>query len=194
MILASRNPAKLREFGEILGEDEVEPLPEGIELPPEVGETFAANALIKARAASVATGQAAFADDSGLVVDELGGMPGVRSARYAGDGATDGQNLEKLIDAVSQSGGDGRARYVCVIALVEPDGSESIFEATCEGKVIADARGGGGFGYDPAFIPDETGPEDHRTMAELEPGEKHAISHRGKAARALAGALGGSGS
>lgn len=189
MILASRNPAKVREFGEIFGSVEIVPLPEGVELPPESGDSFVENALIKARAACAATGGVSFADDSGLVVDELGGDPGVRSARYAGEEATDRENLEKLLAAIADSRGDGRARYVCVIALVEPDGGESIFEATCEGRVTTDVRGDGGFGYDPAFIPDETGPADLRTMAELAPGEKHAISHRGKAARAMAEAL-----
>lgn len=189
MILASRNPAKLREFAQILGPDRVEPLPEGIDLPPEVGETFVENALIKARAACAATGATSFADDSGLVVDELGGEPGVRSARYAGEGATDAENLEKLLGAVAESGGDGRARYVCAIALVDPDGRESVFEATCEGRITTDVRGEGGFGYDPAFLPEDTGPEDGRTMAELDPAEKHAISHRGKAATALVESL-----
>lgn len=189
MILASRNPAKVREFGEIFGSVEIVPLPEGVELPPESGDSFVENALIKARAACAATGKVSFADDSGLVVDELGGDPGVRSARYAGEEATDQENLEKLLAAITDSAGDGRARYVCAIALVEPDGGESVFEATCEGHVTTDTRGDGGFGYDPAFVPDETGPADLRTMAELEPGEKHAISHRGKAARAMAEAL-----
>lgn len=189
MILASRNPAKVREFSEIFGSVEIVPLPEGVELPPESGDSFVENALIKARAACAATGEVSFADDSGLVVDELGGDPGVRSARYAGEEATDEENLEKLLTAIADSRGDGRARYVCAIALVEPDGGESVFEATCEGHLTTDVRGDGGFGYDPAFIPDETGPTDLRTMAELAPDEKHAISHRGRAARAMAEAL-----
>ena len=161
----------------------------GDRAPPEVGETFAENALHKARAARAATGRAAIADDSGIEAYGLGGRPGVRSARYAGEGASDEENLSKLLDEVARAD-DRRVAYVCAIALVAEDGEESLFEGRCEGTLATEPRGSGGFGYDPAFIPEDTGPEDARTMAELAPAEKHAISHRGRAARALAEHLG----
>jgi XTP/dITP diphosphohydrolase len=189
LVLATRNPHKLRELREALPGIEIEPLPEGVELPPEVGETFAENALGKARAAREATGQTAVADDSGIEAYGLGGRPGVRSARYAGQNATDEENLAKLLDEVGRQD-DRRMAYVCVIALVTEDGEESLFEGRCEGTLAERPRGSGGFGYDPAFIPLDTGPEDTRTMAELAPAEKHAISHRGRAARKLAAHLG----
>ncbi len=189
MILASRNAHKVRELAEILAPIELLTLPEEVEMPPETGETFAANALIKARAVREATGQEVIADDSGLVVDALDGHPGVRSARYAGEDATDGENLGKVLSDLVTAGGPSSARYVCVIAWIDPDGRELTFEGTCEGRMILETRGDGGFGYDPAFLPDDTGPEDLRTMAELSPDEKHAISHRGRAARAMAAHL-----
>jgi XTP/dITP diphosphohydrolase len=113
----------------------------------------------------------------------------VRSARYAGEGATDEENLAKLLEEVGRQD-DRRVAYVCAIALVGEDGSESLFEGRCEGTLASEPRGSGGFGYDPAFLPDDTGPDDGRTMAELTPAEKHAISHRGRAARKLAAHLG----
>ena len=189
LLLATRNPHKLRELREALPGIEIDPLPEEVELPPEVGETFAANALGKARAAHEATGRAAIADDSGIEAYALDGRPGVRSARYAGEGASDKQNLDKLLDEVGAHE-DRRVAYVCVIALVGAEGDESLFEGRCEGVLATKPRGDGGFGYDPAFVPDDTGPDDERTMAELAPAEKHAISHRGRAARALARDLG----
>ncbi|HKA66396.1 MAG TPA: RdgB/HAM1 family non-canonical purine NTP pyrophosphatase [Solirubrobacterales bacterium] len=190
LILASRNEHKLRELAEILPGVELRPLPAAIEMPPEDGDSFAANALIKARAARAATGEPAVADDSGIEAAALGGRPGVYSARYAGEGASDGQNLEKLLREVAAAGEDRRAAYVCAIALVDEDGAEHVFEARCEGRLIAEPRGEGGFGYDPAFVPDGTGPVDERTMAELSAAEKNAISHRGRAARLLAEHLG----
>lgn len=189
MILASRNEHKLRELAGILPGVGLEALPEGIQLPPEDGLTFAANALIKARAASEATGEAVIADDSGIVVDGLGGRPGVRSARYAGESATDSENLEKVLRDLADCDGPSTARYVCVIAWIDEQGKESTFEGTCEGRLIQGTRGTGGFGYDPAFVPEETGPADQRTMAELSPDEKNRISHRGRAARAMASEL-----
>jgi XTP/dITP diphosphohydrolase len=182
LVVATRNEHKLRELGEALPGLELRSLPDEVELPPEDGDTFAANALGKARAAHAATGLPAIADDSGIEASALGGRPGIHSARFAGDDATDEENLQKLLDEVGDE--DRRVAYVCVIALVA-DGSEQTFEGRCEGELIAEPRGEGGFGYDPAFVPDETGPADERTMAELTPGEKHAISHRGKAARGL---------
>jgi XTP/dITP diphosphohydrolase len=189
LLLATRNDHKLRELREALPGIELDPLPPEVELPPEDGETFAANALGKARAAHAATGRATVADDSGIEAYGLGGRPGVRSARYAGEGVSDEENLAKLLEEVGGQE-DRRVAYVCVIALVEEDGAESLFEGRCEGTLATEPRGSGGFGYDPAFIPDDTGPDDLRTMAELAPAEKHAISHRGRAARKLASHLG----
>jgi len=189
LVLASRNDHKLRELREALPGFEIDPLPDDVELPPETGETFAENALGKARAAHAATGRVAIADDSGIEALGLGGRPGVRSARYAGEGATDEENLSKLLEEVGAQD-DRRVAYVCAIALIGEDGSESVFEGRCEGTLAGEPRGTGGFGYDPAFVPDDTGPGDNRTMAELAPEEKHAISHRGRAARKLASHLG----
>ena len=185
MILATRNEHKLREFREALPGLEIDPLPESVELPPEEGDTFAANALGKARAARDQTGEAAIADDSGIEAAALGGRPGVHSARYAGEDATDEQNLRKLLDELRDVD-DKRLAYVCALALVDADGNEEVFEGRCTGILVDPPRGSGGFGYDPSFLPDDTGPDDERTMAELGPEEKHAISHRGRAARALA--------
>jgi XTP/dITP diphosphohydrolase len=189
LLLATRNDHKLRELREALPGFEIDPLPAEVELPPETGETFAENALGKARAAHGATGRVSVADDSGIAAYGLGGRPGVRSARYAGEEASDEQNLAKLLREVD-AGDDRRVAYVCAIALVDEDGSESVFEGRCEGILAREPRGSGGFGYDPAFVPDDTGPDDDRTMAELAPPEKHAISHRGRAARKLAAHLG----
>jgi XTP/dITP diphosphohydrolase len=188
LVVATRNEHKLRELGEVLAEFELEPFPRAVALPPEEGETFADNALAKARAAHAATGRAAIADDSGIEARALGGAPGVRSARYAGPDATDEQNLELLLREVAGAEDRGVA-YVCALAYVGEDGSERIVEGRCEGTLAAEPRGSGGFGYDPAFVPEDTGPDDPRTMAELSPSEKHAISHRGRAARALAEVL-----
>jgi len=189
LIVATRNDHKLRELGEILAGVELVPLPEDVELPPETGETFTENALIKARAAHEATGAPAIADDSGIAARALGGRPGVHSARFAGENATDEENLQLLIDSLRDEE-DRAVAYVCVIAYVDADGNESTYEGRCEGELILEPRGTGGFGYDPAVVPVDTGPGDNRTMAELAPEEKHAISHRGRAARELAAALG----
>jgi XTP/dITP diphosphohydrolase len=189
-VVATRNHHKLRELAEILDSLELVPLPEGVELPPEHGETFADNALAKARAAHAATGMAAIADDSGIEARALGGRPGVRSARYAGPEATDEENLALLLRELA--GADDRSvAYVCALAYVDENGAERLFEGRCEGELAPEPRGSGGFGYDPAFVPDDTGPDDRRTMAELSAAEKHAISHRGRAARELARWLGG---
>jgi XTP/dITP diphosphohydrolase len=182
-VLATRNPHKVRELGPLLAPHEIEPLPEGIELPPETGDTFADNALIKARAAAAATGRAAIADDSGIEAAALNGAPGVRSARYAGENATDEENLAKLLREVPPDGNTD-VTYVCVLAYVEPGGREELFYGRCDGTLTHDPRGSGGFGYDPAVVPKDR--DDGRTMAELSPEEKDAISHRGRAARAFA--------
>ena len=183
LVLATRNDHKLREFREALPGVEILPLPDDVELPPETGETFADNAVEKARTAHEATGLAAIADDSGIEAAALGGRPGVRSARYAGDNATDEQNLQKLLDEVDAAGGDRSVAYVCALVHVTEEGEEWLFEQRCTGQLATEPRGDGGFGYDPAFIPDDY--DDGRTMAELTPDEKHAISHRGRAAKAF---------
>ncbi|MGZ5325074.1 MAG: RdgB/HAM1 family non-canonical purine NTP pyrophosphatase [Solirubrobacterales bacterium] len=188
VIVATANPHKLRELGEALPELRLEPLPEGVEMPPEGAESFAENALAKARAARAATGKPALADDSGIEARALGGRPGVRSARYAGPEASDEQNLDKLLAEVEGSDDRGVA-YVCALAFVDAEGNEALFVGRCEGTLVAEPRGGGGFGYDPAFLPADTGADDDRTLAELSAEEKHAISHRGRAAKALAAAL-----
>lgn len=193
MIFATGNRHKLREMRELLPELELESLPDGVELPPEEGESYAEIALEKARAAHAATGRAAIGDDSGIGAAALGGRPGIHSARYGGDGATDEENLDKLLREVAAAGEDRRAHYVCALALVEADGSERVFEARCDGHLIAQPRGEGGFGYDPAFVPDATGPDDGRTMSELSQAEKNEISHRGQAARLLSEHLKASG-
>jgi XTP/dITP diphosphohydrolase len=181
LLLASRNPHKAREFGALLEGVEVLTLPDGVELPPETGDTFEANALPKARAAARATRRAAFADDSGIEAAALAGAPGVRSARFAGDGASDAENLARL---VAEAPPGSALAYVCVIALVDPaTGEERTFEGRCTGTMAPAPRGTGGFGYDPIFVPDDRA--DGRTMAELSQAEKDAISHRGRAARAL---------
>jgi XTP/dITP diphosphohydrolase len=185
-VLATRNAHKLREFQRLLNGSAVELklLPDFVELPPEDGDTFQANALTKARAAATATGSPAIADDSGLEAVALGGRPGVRSARYAGEGASDQQNLAKLL---REAPAGSALRYVCALALVDPQaGVEEMFIGECHGRLASEPRGSGGFGYDPAFIPDQ---RDGRTMAELSEADKDAISHRGEAARALLGWL-----
>ncbi|MEK6251794.1 MAG: RdgB/HAM1 family non-canonical purine NTP pyrophosphatase [Actinomycetota bacterium] len=184
VVVATRNEHKLRELAELLPELELELLPEGIELPPEEGDSFPANALVKARAAHAATGRPAIADDSGIEAAALNGDPGIRSARYAGEGASDEENLAKLLHDVNEAGGDRRVAYVCALAYVNASGDEGQFEGRCEGRLAEHSRGSGGFGYDPAFLPDQV--PDGRTMAELSPPEKNAISHRGRAARMLA--------
>jgi XTP/dITP diphosphohydrolase len=187
LVVATRNEHKLRELAELMPDVGLQPLPDEVELPPEDGESFADNALIKARAAQAATGRMAVADDSGIEAAALGGRPGVRSARYAGEGASDEENLAKLLQEVGAAGGDRGVAYVCVLAYINDAGEEGLFEGRCEGELAHEPRGSGGFGYDPAFLPDEI--DDGRTMAELSPTEKNAISHRGRAARLLAAHL-----
>jgi len=181
LILATRNDHKLREFSALLAPHDVDPLPASVMLPPEDGETFAENALGKARAAAAATGRIAIADDSGIEAAALGGAPGVRSARYAGEHASDEENLAKLL---REAPAGSPVAYVCALAYAEPDGPEELFEGTCSGTLAPEPRGSGGFGYDPAFVPDDV--PGGRTMAELDPAEKDAVSHRGRAARMLA--------
>jgi XTP/dITP diphosphohydrolase len=180
LVLATRNEHKAREFAGLLAPHEIVALPADVTLPPETGETFAANALQKARTAAAATGLPAIADDSGIEAAALGGRPGVRSARYAGEQASDQENLDKLL---REAPAGSALAYVCALAYVDAAGAEQLVEGRCSGTLAADPRGDGGFGYDPAFLPDDE--PDGRTMAELHPAEKDAISHRGRAARAL---------
>ena len=185
--IASRNAHKLREIGRICADWPVEWLTvENHEGPwpdvEETGSTYLENARLKARAVAAALGEPALADDSGIEVDALGGRPGPRSARFAGEDATDEQNLDALIQAVKGVPSGGRtARYRCVGVLAFPDGRELHAEGVCEGILVAKPKGAGGFGYDPIFVP---GGGD-RTMAELSDQEKDRISHRGRAFRTL---------
>ena len=186
MVLATRNAHKQREFARLLPDHDIEALAESVALPPETGATFAENALPKARAAAAALGRPAIADDSGIEAAALEGAPGVRSARYAGPGAGDAENLDRLRREVPAG---SPLAYVCALAFVDPERDEErVFEGRCTGTMAAAPRGSGGFGYDPVFVPDDG--DDERTMAELADEEKDAISHRGRAARALAGWLG----
>ncbi len=188
LLLATHNEHKRREFERLLDASwparwQLDPLPDDVSLPPEDGDTFAANALGKASAAAAATGRAAIADDSGIAAAALGGAPGVRSARFAGEGASDRENLDKLIAEVPP---DSALEYVCALAYVDPtDSIEVVFEGRCVGRMAGETRGEAGFGYDPVFLPDD-GP-DGLTMAELSDSEKDAISHRGRAARTMLG-------
>ena len=192
LLLASANQGKLRELRTILHGLPVELVgltEAGLGEPPEVeetGDTFLANALLKARAYAAWSGLAAVADDSGLEVDALGGAPGVRSARYAGPGAGDQANLDKLLAALAGVPPERRtARFRCAAVLVDPGGGEWHAEAAWEGRVLEASRGSGGFGYDPVFLPDGW----DRTSAEVDQATKDAASHRGKAFRALRPAI-----
>jgi XTP/dITP diphosphohydrolase len=185
--IASRNAHKLREIRRICADWPIEWLTvEDHEGPwpqvDETGATYLENAVLKAGATAAALGEVALADDSGIEVDALGARPGPRSARFAGEGATDERNLEELIRALKGVPASGRtARYRCVAVLALPDGSEMHAEGVCEGTLVTKPRGGRGFGYDPIFVP--AGWDD--TMAELPDAEKDRISHRGRALRAL---------
>jgi XTP/dITP diphosphohydrolase len=190
VLLATRNPYKVQELRRILADAGVS----GVELvsladnpdAPDVAETgltFSENAVLKATTVAAATGLPAIADDSGLSVDVLGGMPGVLSARWAGRHGDDAANLALLLDQLADVPDDRRtARFVCAAALALPDGTVTVEEGVVLGRLVREARGSNGFGYDPIFVPDgET-----RTTAELSSAEKDAISHRGRAFRALA--------
>jgi XTP/dITP diphosphohydrolase len=187
LVLATRNDHKVAEVTRLLAPFglSVVPLPPEVVLPPEDGETYADNALIKARAGARALGRAVIADDSGVEAAALGGRPGVRSARYAGEHASDADNLAKLIAEVPVG---SELRYVCALAFV--DGSteyeeheEHVEHGYCTGRMAPSPQGSGGFGYDPIFLPDE---HDGITLAELSEAGKDAISHRGRALRAFA--------
>jgi XTP/dITP diphosphohydrolase len=186
--LATRNAHKIRELERICADWPVEWLtfqdhdPADFPEVEETGETYLENAALKARAVAAACGVPALADDSGIEVDALGGRPGVRSARYAGEGASDEQNLRELIRAMRGIPAGGRsARYRCLAVLSGPDGTLLHAEGTCEGVLVTTPRGSGGFGYDPIFEPAGW----DLTMAELTAEQKDRISHRGRAFRAL---------
>jgi XTP/dITP diphosphohydrolase len=188
IVLATRNDHKVKEILRICADWPVEWMTD-LEIPSveETGSTYLENALLKAHGVAQATGEVALADDSGIEVDAIGGGPGPRSARYAGDSATDEENLRALIRAVAGVPAGGRtARYRAVATLAWPDGREVHAEGICEGLLESNPRGTGGFGYDPIFVP--LGFD--RTMAELSPQEKDRISHRGAAFRALGELLG----
>jgi XTP/dITP diphosphohydrolase len=189
VVVATGNAHKVDEIRAILTAAgvalELVPMTElGVPSPVEDGDTFAANALLKARACAQATGLPALADDSGLEVDALDGAPGVHSARYAGEPTDDAANNAKLLAALADLPADARtARFVCAAVFVTPDGAETVRRGTMPGRIVAPA-GDGGFGYDPLFLADAT--TDGRTNAQLAPAEKDAISHRGAAFRVLA--------
>ena len=185
LVLASANPDKAREIAAILDGFELLPRPSDLPDVVEDGETLEDNARLKAVALVDATGEAAVADDTGLEVDALGGAPGVFSARYAGEGATYADNVTKLIGALDGVAGR-RARFRTVAVARFPDGREVVASGEVTGTITTEPRGDQGFGYDPVFVPDEG---DGRTFAEMPPSEKHALSHRGRAFRALAAAL-----
>ena len=190
VVVATANRHKLTEIRAILAaaglEVELVAMTElDVPSPVEDGETFEANALIKARACARATGLTAIADDSGLAVDALEGAPGVYSARYAGEDADDDANNAKLLSELAEVPDERRtARFVCAAAAVGPNGGEIVLRGVMPGRVVHEPRGDNGFGYDPLFVADETG--DARTNGELTPEDKDAISHRGAAFRMLA--------
>ncbi|HEU5159121.1 MAG TPA: RdgB/HAM1 family non-canonical purine NTP pyrophosphatase [Streptosporangiaceae bacterium] len=185
IVLATRNPGKIEELRRILTDVDVVGLADYPDAP-EVAETeltFAGNALLKARAVAAHTRLAAVADDSGLCVDALNGMPGVFSARWAGRHGDDRANLELLLDQIGDVPPALRgAHFACAAAVALPDGTERVVTGRIDGRIIDTPRGTGGFGYDPIFVPDG----ESRTTAEMPPAEKDAISHRGRAFRVLA--------
>jgi len=192
LLVATNNPGKVREYEELLADLPVEitfPAREGLHMEvEESGETFEANARIKALAYAQASGLLTLADDSGLEVDALGGAPGVHSARYAGPGADDVTRYRKLLEALSGiPAGRRSARFRCVVALAQPDGTVHTAQGTCEGQIGFEPRGEHGFGYDPIFLVEGSG---GRTMAELLPDVKNRISHRAHAVAAARPTLG----
>jgi XTP/dITP diphosphohydrolase len=189
LAIATRNPGKVREFLQICADwpaSWVTFRDADWPVVAETGATYVDNARLKARAVAAELGIPAVADDSGIEVDHLGGAPGLRSARFAGEEATDAQNLRLLVDGILDApAGRRTARYRCVALCSWPDGRDVWAEATCEGTLVTEPRGTNGFGYDPIFVP----LGERRTMAELPDEEKHRISHRGKALRALGAML-----
>lgn len=184
LVAATANPGKLGEIAAILGAAvTLLPRPDAVGEVVEDGDTLVANAALKARAVSAAAGLPAVADDTGLEVDALDGRPGVHSARYAGPGATDADNVAALLGALEGVDDPRRTARFRTVAYVEGDGDPYWAEGVCEGTIAMARRGDGGFGYDPVFVPRDG---DGRTFAEMAPADKDAISHRGAAFRALA--------
>ncbi len=191
LVIATHNPGKLVEIAELVapfGVDAVSAGELGLPEPEETGDSFAANAILKATAAANAAGLPALADDSGLAVDALDGDPGIYSARWAGPGKDFGAAMQKVESALAAKGAAGRsARFVCALALAWPDGHVECFEGTVEGDLVWPPRGQRGFGYDPMFLP----AGGTLTFGEMEPAAKHAISHRASAfGRMVAACLG----
>ena len=192
LVLASANPDKVKEIVAVLSAAlpvDLVPRPEHVPEVVEDADTLVGNARLKAKALENATGTAAVADDTGLEVEALGGEPGVFSARYAGESATYADNVGKLLRelaALDDAGGARRASFRTVALVAFPDGSEVWAEGVLPGTIATEARGANGFGYDPVFVPDGG---DGRTFAEMQPEEKDAVSHRGRAFRALAAEL-----
>lgn len=182
-VLATANPDKATEIREILG-DRIRLIvrPSEVADVEETGETLVANARLKAQALVEATGVPAISDDTGLEVDALGGAPGVHSARFADEGASYRENVAKLLAELAQSPLPRRARFRTVALALYPGGTELIAEGVVLGSIAPEPRGAGGFGYDSVFVPDDGG---GRTFAEMQPEEKHRISHRGAAFRML---------
>jgi len=184
LLIASNNRGKLREFAEILPQLNVDlliPADLGLKLDvDEIGATYAENARLKALTFARASGLLALGDDSGLEVDALAGAPGLYSARYSGEGASDADRRAKLVQELRRFPEPRPARFRCAIAVAQPDGNVQLFEETCEGQMILEERGTNGFGYDPIFFM----PEHGRTMAELPSELKNQISHRARAALA----------
>ena len=193
VVLASSNPGKLSELRALLKPAGLQVVSQdalGVEPPEETGVTFVENALIKARAACAATGLPALADDSGVVVDALGGAPGVRSARYAGEGASDADNLARLLEALAGVDSPERgAAFVCAIVYLRHarDPCPTVCEGVWRGRILDAPRGDGGFGYDPVFFVETL----NRTAAELSQAEKNTVSHRGQALAQLLDRLAG---
>ena len=187
IVLASGNTGKIQEIADIFAELKIDIVSQAllsIESPEETEDTFVGNALLKARFASLLSGLPAMADDSGMSVDALGGRPGVRSARYAGENATDEENVDLLLQELMDVPDDERgAGFHCAAVLVWPDAAyeDIVVEAVWRGQILHERRGNGGFGYDPVFLD----PGQQKTGAELTREEKNCISHRGKAFRTL---------
>lgn len=190
LIAATKNKGKLEEIAQLLEQfpcDVVSMAEAGIEVNiEENGSTFEENALIKAKSVWKVIGETVIADDSGLEVDYLNGAPGIYSARYAGEGATDADRNSKLLDALEGVPSDKRtARFVCALAVVFPDGSDLMVRGTCEGYIAFEPAGSNGFGYDPLFYVPEYG----MTIAQMNADIKNSISHRGNALRKMAAEL-----
>ena len=190
IVLATRNRGKVKEISDLVADLPVELLSLSDIAPDfdvvEDRDTFQENAMKKAREVAHATGLTALADDSGLCIDPLDGRPGVLSARYAGEGATDEEKCARILNEMAHVSDDRRgAHFVCVLALATPEGEEKIFEGRCMGRITREPRGDQGFGYDPIFFHEESG----LTFAQMDRDSKNAVSHRGRSLRQLAAYL-----